>query len=222
MEFIGYMRPRICFQFPNWLQRFYRGVTWREEASSKVIYLTFDDSCVPAVTPELLSLLGAWGVHATFFCVGDNIRKYPDICLRILREGHTIGNHTFHHVAGLGCSLEDYLREVEETDSLIEEMYRRSDRERSVKLFRPPYGRMTLQQKRSIRKTHKIVLWDILTHDYNRDYTPKEIMEAIRRFTRCGSIVVFHDSIKSKENLFAVLPEAFEWWRSNGYELKVL
>ncbi len=222
MEFIGYMRPRICFQFPIWLQYIYRGVTWREEGSSKVIYLTFDDSCVPDVTPDLLELLRVWGVHATFFCVGDNIRKYPELCLQILREGHTIGNHTFHHVAGLGCPLRDYLREVEATDMLIEEMYRRCDRERPVKLFRPPYGRMTFRQKRMLGKTHKIVLWDVLTHDYNRDYTPEDIMKAIRRYSRSGSIVVFHDSVKSKENLFAVLPEAFEWWRENGYELRVL
>ncbi len=215
------MRPRICFQFPTWFQHLYRGVTWRQKESSKVIYLTFDDSCTPQVTPQLLALLREWGIHATFFCVGDNIRNYPELCQQIVQEGHTVGNHTFHHVAGLRTSLKNYLKEVEQTDQLIDAIYLQCGKQRERKLFRPPYGKMTLFQRLTLAQTHTIVLWDILTHDYNKDYTPTQIMQAIQRYTRPGSIIVFHDSIKSRENLFAVLPQALAWWQSNGYQLRI-
>lgn len=216
------MRLRICYQFPTWLQRLYRGVTWRMKESSKVIYLTFDDSCIPEVTPEILSLLRRWGAKATFFCVGDNIRKYPELCRQIANDGHSIGNHTYHHVAGLRCPTDVYMQETKRTDELIDQILEDCGKERSVRLFRPPYGRMRFSQRRGIGRTHKIVLWDILTHDYNKKYTPKEILYAIENYSRPGSVVVFHDSLKSKENMLQVLPNALRWWHDNGYEVKAM
>lgn len=216
------MRLRICYQFPTWLQHLYRGVIWRMQESSKVIYLTFDDSCIPEVTPEILALLRERGAKATFFCVGDNIRKHPALCQQIATEGHSIGNHTYHHVAGFRCSTDAYLQEAERTDELIDHIMKECGRERRVRLFRPPYGRMRLSQRRAIGRTHTIVLWDILTHDYNKKYTPEQILHAIENYSRPGSVVVFHDSLKSKDNVLQVLPKALEWWHDKGYEIKAL
>lgn len=216
------MRFRICYQFPMWLQRLYGGVTWRIKESSKVIYLTFDDSCIPEVTPDLLSLLREWGARATFFCVGDNIRKYPYLFKQIVEEGHSVGNHTYHHIAGLRSTRHTYQREIEETDRLIDSLLDELGKVRTVKLFRPPYGRMRLSQRIQAGKTHKIVLWDLLTHDYNKKYTPEQIMYAIEHYSRDGSIVVFHDSLKSKDNVLSVLPQALQWWHQNGYEVRAL
>ncbi len=208
---------RLFYQFPTWMQRLYTGVLWQKpEPSSRVIYLTFDDGCIPEVTPQVLEILDRYHVKATFFMVGDNIRKYPEVFEQVRAAGHAIGNHTYHHVKGRKLTLEAYLKEVRICDELL--------RNHGVepRLVRPPYGKMTFAQKSELQKTHTIVLWDLLTHDYNPRFTPKRIMRAIRRYSRNGSIVVFHDSIKAQKNMLAVLPEAIEFWQSEGYELRTL
>lgn len=185
--------------------------------SSKVIYLTFDDGCVPEVTPCVLDVLDKYGVKATFFCVGDNVRKHPDVFQRILENGHAVGNHTCHHLAGWHTSVKVYVEDVYSADAIID-AHRSSDKptDRPL-LFRPPYGRTKIRQRRLLGKTHRIVLWDVLTHDYNRKYTPERILLIIRKYTRPGSIVVFHDSLKAQENMLKVLPAAIEWWQAQGY-----
>ncbi len=213
---------RILFQFPNAIQRLYKGVVWRikpdRKTDKKVIYLTFDDGCIPEVTPQVLNILKKYDVKATFFCVGDNIRKYPEIYRRILSEGHQTGNHTYHHIAGLQTSTADYLKDVAMTDSIMEEASQIPSRH----LFRPPYGRMRYSQKKALLKTHKIVLWDLLTHDYNKRYSPEKIMRVIKRYSRNGSIVVFHDSLKACEQMLPTLPKAIEFWQNEGYQLSVI
>ncbi len=204
---------RLLYQFPTWMQRLYKGVLWQKpDKSSKVIYLTFDDGCIPEITPQVLEILDKYGVKATFFVVGDNIRKYPDIFKQVVKAGHSVGNHTFHHVKGTHLSLDKYLQEVATCDMLLPER----------RLFRPPYGKMSFTQKRALAQTHTIVLWDLLTHDYNPRYTPEKIMRVICRYSRNGSIVVFHDSLKAQKNMLTVLPQAIEFWLSEGYELRKL
>ncbi len=238
------MSLRLFYQFPTWMQRLYRGVVWRlvpdnmvADASScfelspyrgngrgaKVIYLTFDDGCIPEVTPKVLAILAQYGVKATFFMVGDNIRKYPAIFKQVQAAGHSIGNHTYHHVKGTHLSLEKYLQEVEACDKLLHQhgVSPQGGTEGGL-LFRPPYGKMSFVQKRILSQSHTIVLWDLLTHDYNPRFTPERIMRAIRRYSRNGSIVVFHDSLKAQKNMLAVLPEAIEFWQAEGYELRTL
>ncbi len=199
------------------MQRLYTGVLWRKpDPSSKVIYLTFDDGCIPEVTTQVLAILEHYDVKATFFMVGDNIRKHPAIFKQVQAAGHAIGNHTFHHVKGRKMTNEVYLKEVRLGDKILEQ--------HGVKprLLRPPYGKMKLSQKRILQETHTIVLWDLLTHDYNPRFTPEHIMRAIRRYSRNGSIVIFHDSLKAQKNMLAVLPQAIEFWLQEGYELRTL
>ncbi len=208
---------RLLYQFPTWMQRLYTGVLWQQpDPSSKVIYLTFDDGCIPEVTPQVLAILERYHVKATFFMVGDNIRKYPALFEQVRAAGHSIGNHTYHHVKGRKLTTEAYLKEVRVCDELL------AQHGVPPRLLRPPYGKMTFAQKRALRQTHTIVLWDLLTHDYNPRFTTERIMRAIRRYSRNGSIVVFHDSIKSKTNMLATLPQAIEWWLQEGYELRAL
>ncbi len=206
---------RLFYQFPTWIQKLYKGVLWQKpDPSSKVIYLTFDDGCVPEVTPQVLTILEHYGVKATFFMVGDNIRKYPALFEQVHAAGHTIGNHTYHHVKGRKLTTEAYLKEIR----ICDEILLRNNIQPG--LLRPPYGKMTLAQLKTLKDTHTIVLWDLLTHDYNPRFTPERIMRAIRNYSRNGSIVVFHDSLKAQKNMLTTLPQAIEFWQQEGYEFR--
>lgn len=213
------MLLRPLYQFPTLLQRCYRHVLWRGNAAERVVYLTFDDGPIPQVTPHILQILKEKNVRATFFCVADNVRKYPELLRAILADGHRVGNHTFHHLPGWRTSLSAYLRDVSDADKLLREL---GNTDQSP-LFRPPYGRIKASQKRELLNAgYTIVLWDVLTHDYNSSYSPQKMMEVIRRYTRCGSIVVFHDSLKSNQRMLEVLPEAIDYWRAEGYDIRTL
>lgn len=207
---------RILYQFPTWLQRCYPNVLWRKDSTRKIVYLTFDDGPIEGVTTEILAILRRYDVKATFFCVGDNIRKHPDIFELILSEGHSVGNHTYHHLPGWQTPAKAYIDDVRSTDELM------SNYGVSPRLFRPPYGRMSLSQKHQIAATHKIVLWDVLTHDYNPRYTPQKILGIVRRYTRAGSVINFHDSVKSEKNVISALPECIKWLMSEGYSFDKL
>lgn len=198
----------LLYQIPTCLQRLYGGVAWRMDTPGKVM-LTFDDGPIPEVTPKILAILREKQVPATFFVVGDNVRKHPGLLQSIVAEGHRIGNHTFHHLRGLKTSTEDYLRDVEACQSLIGQQ---------SKLFRPPHGRMRFSQKRALRKMgYEIVLWDVLTHDYNPRYSKDKMLRIVDRYVRDGSIIVFHDSLRSNERMLATLPAVIDLLRTKGY-----
>ncbi|NDP20570.1 MAG: polysaccharide deacetylase family protein [Paludibacter sp.] len=198
-------------QFPDILRPLMGKLTWRRNPASKVIYLTFDDGPVPEVTPFVLDILKEHNLKATFFCVGENVNKYPEIYADILSHEHKTGNHTFHHLKGYSVSKEEYLSNVKMAAEYIDS-----------KLFRPPYGRITFSQRRALQRDYEIIMWDLITRDYNRTLTTDQIMSNIKRFSRNGSIVVFHDSVKAKNNVLNVLPLAIEWWKSEGYEFESL
>src|ERR1035437_1026472 len=198
-------------QFPDILRPFLGKLLWRKNPSSKVIYITFDDGPVPEVTPLVLDLLDEYNLKATFFCVGENVEKYPEIYADILKRGHKTGNHTFNHLKGISVSTEEYIANVEKAAECIDS-----------KLFRPPYGRINYKQKKAIRLGYEIVMWDLITQDYNNKISPVSIMQNIKRYSRNGSLVVFHDSIKAERNMLAVLPQAIEYWNSKGYSFDVL
>ncbi|MDD3322160.1 MAG: polysaccharide deacetylase family protein [Paludibacter sp.] len=198
-------------QFPDLLRPFMGKLTWRKNPSSKVIYLTFDDGPVPEVTPTVLQILNNQNINATFFCVGENVKKYPEIYSEILKSGNKTGNHSYHHLKGVSVELDEYLEDVQLASKYIDS-----------KLFRPPYGRISYQQRKALRKKYEIVMWDVLTCDYDKKLTPEQILKNIKRYSRNGSIVVFHDSIKAKEHVLKVLPLAIEWWKSEGYEFGVI
>lgn len=208
---------RLLYQFPSWMQSLFPHTLWRADSASKTVYLTFDDGPIPEVTPQILAILRAKDVKATFFCVGDNVRKYPELLTAILADGHRVGNHTFHHLPGWQTKTVDYLQDVSEAECLIPKG------ERWCPLFRPPYGRMRVSQKQALLKAgYKIVLWDVLTHDYNSRYSPDKMLAIVRRYTRPGSVVVFHDSLRSNERMLKTLPRAIDFWQSQGYTLGLL
>jgi len=197
----------------------------------RVVYLTFDDGSIPEVTPAILDVLKQYNVKATFFVVGENIEKYTHIYARVMEEGHRVGNHTYHHVKGSKCSLDEYLREVEACEEAIRIQNsgfrsQNSDvriQDSGVRLYRPPYGKMTGRQKRAIlERGYKIVLWDVLTHDYNAHYSPEKMLRIVQRYTRDGSIINFHDSVKSGQRTIEVLPKVIEWLQAEGYQIEVL
>ena len=174
----------------------------------KAVYLTFDDGPIPEVTPKVLEILDRYGVKATFFMVGENIDKHPEVFEMVVKGGHAIGNHTYNHMKGWKFSTAEYIANVQKFP-------------KETKLFRPPYGR-TWQRKAVKKLGYEIYLWDVLTRDYNPRRTPEAMLRQIQRQTRPGSIINFHDSVKSNERMLEVLPKAIEWLLANGYELKTL
>jgi len=201
----------MSFQIVDLFRPLLGKLTWRRDSSSKVIYLTFDDGPVPEVTPLVLDLLDKFNLKATFFCVGDNVQKYPELYKEILRRGHKTGNHTFNHLKGFNVSTNEYVANVEKASEYIE-----SD------LFRPPYGRIKRKQRKILELEYEIIMWDLLTFDYNHKLEKETIFRRVKRQSRNGSIVVFHDSIKAKNNMLSVLPLAIEFWNSHGYTFGVL
>ena len=198
-------------QVPAILRLFYKDAVWRLNPNEKVIYLTFDDGPNPVVTPQVLSLLEDYGVKATFFCIGDNVSKYPELFDELSAKGHAIGNHTFNHLRGFDTPTNEYVENVLKADSLI-----------GSRLFRPPHGRIKLGQFRILKKEFKVIMWDIISYDYNKKISPETIMREIRLKSRNGSIVVFHDSLKAEKNVLAVLPQALKFWHDSGYELRTI
>ncbi len=198
-------------QFPQIMRIFFRNYVWRKTPSEKVIYLTFDDGPVPEVTPEILEILEKYGWKATFFCVGENVQKNPELYYQILKRGHKTGNHSFNHLKGFNYSTADYIANVKMASDYIDS-----------KLFRPPYGKITRKQANILKKDFEIIMWDVITHDYNQNLTPDKVFKNVKNNLRKGSIVVFHDSIKAKDNVLNVLPRAIEFWESKGYGFGIL
>ncbi len=198
-------------RFSDLIRPLFGKLIWRKNPSSKVIYITFDDGPIPEVTPFVMDLLDKYNLKATFFCVGENVQKYPRLYTELVNKGHRIGNHTFNHLKGSSFSNDEYLENTYKASEYIQS-----------ELFRPPYGRMKYKQKRNLQSQFEIIMWDLLTRDYNQKLSPESIFQNIKRFTRNGSIVVFHDSLKAKKNMMLVLPLAIEFWKSEGYEFGVL
>ncbi len=198
-------------QVPQLIKWCFKSVLWRENSKGKSIYLTFDDGPIPEVTPKVLNILDDFGVKATFFCVGDNVRKNPETYNEVIRRGHSVGNHTFNHIKGFSFSTNEYIENIKKASEYIES-----------KLFRPPHGQITPMQIKHIKKNYKIVMWDFITYDYDKTLSAEKIMEIIRKKSRNGSIVVFHDSLKSGKNVLEALPQALQFWKDEGYYLETI
>ena len=192
-----------------------------------MVYLTFDDGPIPEVTPKVLEILDRYQVKATFFMVGENIDKHPDIFRMVLDAGHAVGNHTYNHLKGIRTSSSEYLSNVQKWEDAWGRGVSSSSPFRGTEgvldLFRPPYGKAWFWQRRAIkRRGYRLIYWDVLTRDYDRTRTPEAMLAQIKRCTRPGSIINFHDSLKSNERMLAVLPLAIEWLLAQGYELKCI
>lgn len=219
----------IIFRTPAFLRFFFSNLLWRVPTEAKEIYLTFDDGPVPGPTEFVLDQLNRFNAKATFFCIGDNIRKHPAIFSRIVNEGHTIGNHTFHHLKGWGTSTEKYVANVELCDAEIGRQHTEKVAQSvtdyqlpTTNLFRPPYGRIRSKQIHALEPKYRIVMWDVLTSDYNQSLSPENCLRGSLRATRPGSIVVFHDSLKAEKNLRYVLPRFLEQKTQEGFVFKAL
>lgn len=196
---------------PAFLPYLMPGYTWRISTSDKTLFLTFDDGPIPELTPWVLEILRKYNAKATFFCVGDNVRKYPAVFQQILSEGHAVGNHTFNHLNGWKTSTAEYLQNIEKCESLL-----------SSKLFRPPYGRMKTEQKKALEKRFRIIMWDVLSGDFSQKISTEHCLHNVVEHARPGSIIVFHDSLKAERNLRFVLPRVLEHFGALGYGFEVM
>lgn len=191
---------------------------WEIPNKSKKVYLTFDDGPIPVVTEWVLDTLKKENIKATFFCIGDNIKKHPEIFKRIINEGHSIGNHTFNHLKGWETNTNVYL----ENFNLCEDEIQKNSG-KNTNLFRPPYGKIKLSQSRLLRKKgYKIIMWDIITFDFDTKTTPEKCFSNVNDNVASGSIIVFHDSIKAEQNLRYALPKAIKQLKEKGFEFDVI
>ena len=199
---------------PRLLKKLYPGLIWDIKPDKPCIYLTFDDGPIPIVTPMVLNILKQYNAKATFFCIGDNVGKHPDIFEQVKNEAHAIGNHTFNHLKGWKTDDRTYIENTLQADKMLH-----SD------LFRPPYGRIKRSQiklLKSVKPQIKIVMWDVLSGDFDIKLSPEKCLANVLKYTESGSIVVFHDSLKALERLEYVLPRAMEVWKKAGYSFSPL
>ena len=206
----------LIYKNKKWLSWLFPTVLWSKERGEKVIYLTFDDGPIPEITDFVLSTLSSYAAKATFFLVGDNVRKYPQILRKVVSLGHSVGNHTFNHLVGWKVSNQTYFDNVDKFDDIM------ASEGLKTNLFRPPHGKMKIRQFFQLHKKKKIVMWDVLTRDYASDLDEKECLRRAIKNTESGSIVVFHDSLKAKKNLSYVLPRYLDYFKSKGYVFKAL
>ena len=175
------------------------------------VFITFDDGPIPEVTPYVLDILAEYNAKATFFCVGANAEKNPELLERLLREGHAIGNHTWEHENGWKTAQFGYLRSVMQADEVL-----------NSSLFRPPYGRITKQQADALKKRFSLIMWDVLSGDFDTNISPAQCLKNVTENTRPGSIIVFHDSIKAKDNVLSVLPDFLRFLNDMGWHSSIL
>lgn len=195
--------------FPFWV--------WDIRTKQKEIFLTFDDGPIPEVTEFVLEQLSFYNAKATFFCVGENILKYPTIFQKVIGKGHAIGNHTQTHLKGWNTNLDAYLEDYKACDIAIKRFLNYD-----CNIFRPPYGRITPAQSKAILTSHRIIMWSVLSNDYDQKYDEKLCLKNTIAATKSGSIVLFHDSIKARNNLYFVLPKFLKHFSDLGYSFKAL
>lgn len=199
---------------PLLLKKLYPTLIWDIKQDKPCIYLTFDDGPIPIVTPFVLNILQQYNAKATFFCIGDNVSKHPDIFEQVKADGHAIGNHTYNHLKGWKTLDEVYLRNTIKADELLH-----------TNLFRPPYGRIKRSQIKILqnaRPDFKFIMWDVLSGDFDMSLQPEKCLKNVLKHTEGGSIVVFHDSLKAFHRLEYVLPKAMEVWSKAGYSFSPL
>jgi peptidoglycan/xylan/chitin deacetylase (PgdA/CDA1 family) len=199
---------------PWLLKKLYPNLIWNTRPATRCIYLTFDDGPIPIVTPFVLNILKKHNAKATFFCIGDNVSKHTDIFEQVKTDGHAIGNHTFNHLKGWITDNTIYLNNFLQADKLLD-----------TSLFRPPYGRIKRAQIKLLKKARpelKIIMWDVLSGDFDINLSPEACLKNVLKHTEAGSIVVFHDSLKAFDRLEYVLPRALEYWSKEGYSFNAL
>ena len=202
---------------PGFVKTLFPNFIWNIDTNNKELYLTFDDGPTPEITNWVLQNLAEYDAKATFFCIGNNIERHPEIFQNIIAEGHSIGNHTYNHLKGWKHKAKDYVKDVTETDKLMTSLSMSSN------LFRPPYGKFkNKQSKKLLELGYKVILWDVLSYDWDKSITEEACFNNVISAAKEGSIVVFHDSVKASRNLMYVLPKVLEYYAEKGYEFKAL
>lgn len=199
---------------PWWLRALFPGCIWDVKATGKTVYLTFDDGPHPLITPFVLAELEKYNTKANFFCIGDNVRKFPEVYKMIIEAGHTVGNHTMHHLNGWKCTDAVYLKDVKEAGEYITSSF-----------FRPPYGRIKRSQIKKLKAANagmQIIMWSVLSGDWDVSITPQQCFERIKKAVYPGCIIVFHDSEKAHERMQFALPELLKYLSAEGYYIKPL
>lgn len=198
------------------MRALYPNFIWRKSTQEKTIYLTFDDGPIPDVTEFVLETLATYHAKATFFCIGNNIQKHPDIFQKVINGGHGIGNHTFNHLRGWATDDDIYFENIAQCKDEI------LNRGAVTNLFRPPYGRIKRSQASKVSADYQIIMWDVLSGDFSQKLSPKTVLEKTLRHTEAGSIVLFHDSIKANENMSYALPRFLEHFSEKGFRFEHL
>ena len=193
----------------KWMRWLYPKAMWRMDKNERSVYLTFDDGPIPESTPFILETLKKFNAKATFFMVGENVMRHHDLYTQIVQEGHQVGNHTYNHIGSLKHWAITYAYNTEKANQLIH-----------AHLFRPPHGWMKHSVYWWMSRRYRIIMWDVVTRDYSKWMTAEDIFENVKKYTRNGSIITFHDSLKSIEKLHYALPKALQWLKDQGYEFK--
>ena len=193
----------------SWFQP--SGLIWDVKTGEKVIYLTFDDGPIPVLTPFVLETLKNFNAKATFFCVGENVSRFPGIYREILNQGHATGNHTFHHLNGWKTDDRTYVDDIRKCNEVL-----------NSRLFRPPYGRISRSQFKLIRQDYKVFMWSVLSMDFHKKVTPEECLNISKKHIRPGGIIVFHDNVKASEKLRFALPRFLEHFSEKGFRFEAL
>lgn len=193
------------------IRQLYPNSLWRIKSNEKKVYLTFDDGPTPHVTSQILQQLKNFDAKATFFCIGKNVALHTDIYQSILDAKHSVGNHSQHHLNGWNVDNETYFNDAEMAAQLIKSQ-----------LYRPPYGKIKFKQAQVLSKQYQLVFWDVLTYDFDDRVTADEIVDVVKKYTRKGSIITFHDSLKAWPRLENALPRVLAFLKNEGFEMAAL
>ncbi|MBS3992098.1 MAG: polysaccharide deacetylase family protein [Bacteroidetes bacterium] len=203
---------------PNLIKKLFNRLVWSFNTSEKVLFLTFDDGPTPEITPFILKTLKQYNAQATFFCVGENIQKHPEVFQEIIGKNHAIGNHTFNHLKGWKTTNYNYINNTDKAQLTIEKF-----KKTKLKLFRPPYGKIGyFQSKKLLSKGYKIIMWDVLSGDFDSNITKEKVLSNVLKNSTNGSIIVFHDHQKAFDNLKFTLPKVLEYFNVKGYRFEAI
>ena len=206
------------YKTPKLFEYFYPEAIWHGDRSKKYIYLTFDDGPVPRVTEYILDLLSDLTVKASFFCVGENVKYHPKIFNRMIQDGHGIGNHTFNHLNGWITCEREYMENIQ----MCADILRQSGHQGNPLYFRPPYGRIRKNIIKKIKAAYKIIMWDVLSYDFSSKVSPETCFQKSLRHTKNGSIIVFHDCIKTFEKIKFVISQYIMYLKDKNYEFHTI
>jgi peptidoglycan/xylan/chitin deacetylase (PgdA/CDA1 family) len=206
---------------PSLLTAVYRECLWKVPTTEKKLYLTFDDGPLPEITPFVLDELKKWKAKATFFCIGKNIEANPELFKRTLAEGHRIGNHTYNHLNGWNTGDKEYFENVEKCDTVLRDLIPHSQFH-IPNLFRPPYGKMKPSQYITLKADYTLVMWDVLSFDFDLSMTEEKVLDNVLKNAEAGSIIVMHDSLKAKPKVEYALPKLLEHFTAKGFMFEAL